>query len=158
MRLTPKHPALETKGRIFNSCLGQYWKLRGRDSCHSHDVPMEISLQFYRQLQPSIWFPRLLLTVCRRLGLKFYTSREFRRRWYRRPMNSWEQVTNEAKNWKPTRIQSSNASPPPRPAPASLPCGQKEEPNRSITGIVELVNQSFPFRGRGAAIQSWEGN
>lgn len=33
------------------------------------------------------------------------------------------------------------------------PCGEKEEPGGEVAGIVELINEPLPLKGRGAAIQ-----
>lgn len=38
----------------------------------------------------------------------------------------------------------------------NLPCGQKEEPNRSVLGVIKLVNQSLSLWGWSTAIQSYQ--
>lgn len=33
------------------------------------------------------------------------------------------------------------------------PCGEKEQPGGEVAGIIELINEPLPLKGRGATIQ-----
>lgn len=33
------------------------------------------------------------------------------------------------------------------------PCGEKEQPGGEVAGIIELVNEPLPLKGRGATVE-----
>lgn len=39
------------------------------------------------------------------------------------------------------------------PPQVHSPCGEKEQPGGEVAGIIELINEPLPLKGRGAAIQ-----
>lgn len=141
MRLTPKHPALENEGKfqMLPWSISKTYRQGQPSQPRVHKGSMESFLQ--SDFKPKFGFQ----DCCRGLRLKSYIPREFRSRWHYHTMQSTSQRKLRTENPHASRT-SLPMSPPLCPsAPANSPCGQKEEPNRGIAGIIELVNQPLPF-------------